>query len=249
MKYFLDISYKGTNYKGWQIQKNGISVQEVLENALSLVLKENISTLGSGRTDTGVHAKQQYVMFETNYPVIQKNVANLNGILPKDIVVNKIYSVPELASARFDAIDRSYQYFINQKPNPFVLETSYYFYKSIDLELMNYTAQLLLKHNDFQCFSKIHTAVNNFLCKITRAEFVIENEFIVFHITANRFLRGMVRTIVGTLLEVGQGKMTVEQFQEILDSKNRKIAGRAVPSEGLYLSHVRYPENYLKLIE
>jgi tRNA pseudouridine38-40 synthase len=224
-------------------------VQEVLDKALSLFLRTDIFTQGSGRTDTGVHAKQQIVLIDSPKPLFQKNVLNINGILPKDIVLNAIYEVPDSASARFDAQDRSYEYFINPKPNPFTIETTYFFPRNLDIALMNHVASLMLTHKDFQCFSKVHTEVEHFLCNVTRAQFVVEGDFIVFHVTANRFLRGMVRAIVGTLLEVGLGRITQEQFRTILESKDRCKAGMAVPAHGLYLSKVRYPDGFMHLLD
>lgn len=240
MRYFLDISYKGTEYHGWQIQENAKSVQEVLEQALQTLLRHEVHTLGSGRTDAGVHARQQYVQFDSTLVLTAKNILNLNGILPKDIVVNNIYRVPDHASARFDAQSRSYEYHINAKPNPFKLETSYYFPRNVDLEMMNRAAGLLFNHYDFQCFSKSNTEVEHYLCDITHAQFKAYGTDLIFYITANRFLRGMVRAVVGTLLEVGTNKISIEQFEQIVLSKDRKKAGRAVPPEGLYLCDIKY---------
>ncbi|MFN8438762.1 MAG: tRNA pseudouridine(38-40) synthase TruA [Cytophagales bacterium] len=248
MKYFLDIAYKGTHYNGWQKQPNANTVQSEIENALKIVFKNELTTFGSGRTDTGVHAKQQYVMFETPQVIEKKKILNLNGVLPKDIVVKNIYKVADNASVRFDALSRSYEYFIHQEVNPFNRETSYYFPKKLDVRLMNEAAQLLLKYKDFECFSKVHTEVNTFLCTITVAKFEYKDEYLVFNITANRFLRGMVRAIVGTLLDVGTYRTSLTEFENIILSKDRKKAGRAAPPEGLFLSKVIFPENYLENI-
>jgi tRNA pseudouridine38-40 synthase len=246
LRYFLDISYKGTKYHGWQIQQNAISVQEVLEKALKTMLRHDVSTVGSGRTDTGVHAKQQYVQFDSEVALSPKNILNLNGILPQDIVVNQIYRTPDHASARFDAQSRSYEYYISKKLSPFKRETSYFFPRALNISLMNSAAELLQKHTDFQCFSKSRTEVEHFNCNITHSEFVETDTEIIFYITANRFLRGMVRAIVGTLIEVGTGKLIKEDFESIINSKDRKKAGWAAPPEGLFLCDVLYPENFLQ---
>ena len=179
MKYFLDIAYKGTHYNGWQKQPNANTVQSEIENALKIVFKNELTTFGSGRTDTGVHAKQQYVMFETPQVIEKKKILNLNGVLPKDIVVKNIYKVADNASVRFDALSRSYEYFIHQEVNPFNRETSYYFPKKLDVQLMNEAAQLLLRYKDFECFSKVHTEVNTFLCTITVAKFEYKDEYLI----------------------------------------------------------------------
>lgn len=249
MKYFIDLSYKGTNYHGWQIQTNAPSVQETIEKALKTILRHEVTTLGSGRTDTGVHAMQQYMQFETENLLSNKTLISLNGVLPKDIVVNSLYYVAENASARFDALSRSYEYHINQKQSPFAKELSCFFPKKIDLDLMNEAAAILLNHVDFQCFSKVKTTVEHFGCIITEAYFEQNDNKIVFHITANRFLRGMVRAIVGTLLNVGLQKTTIEQFEAIILSKDRRNAGMAAPPDGLYLSKVIYPDGFLRPIE
>lgn len=240
MRYFLDISYKGTEYHGWQIQDNAQSVQGVLEQALKTLLRHEVHTLGSGRTDAGVHAKQQYVQVDSPLVLTSKNILNLNGLLPRDVVVNHIYHVPDHASARFDAQSRSYEYHIHTKPNPFKQETSYLFPRLLDLETMNKAAEILFKHYDFQCFSKSNTEVEHYLCDISYAQFEKHDTDLVFHITANRFLRGMVRAIVGTLIDIGIGKRSIEQFEQIILSKDRKQAGRAAPPEGLYLCDIKY---------
>ncbi|HTF82563.1 MAG TPA: tRNA pseudouridine(38-40) synthase TruA [Cytophagales bacterium] len=242
MRYFLDISYKGTHYHGWQIQHNAITVQEVLEKALSTLLRHPVATMGSGRTDTGVHALQQMVQFDTPRQLSHKNILNLNGILPRDIVVNHIYKVPDHASARFDAISRSYEYIIHKKPSPFFLETAYHFPKYLNVEKMRTASLILRQYEDFQCFSKSNTEVEHFLCDIKEVELAETEDKVVFKITANRFLRGMVRAIVGTLIDVGTEKIDIQHFESIIQSKDRKKAGRAAPPEGLFLCKVQYPD-------
>ncbi|MDN5203323.1 tRNA pseudouridine(38-40) synthase TruA [Fulvivirgaceae bacterium BMA10] len=244
MRLFFEIAYKGTNYHGWQVQKNAVTVQGVMHEALQTIFRKEIETIGSGRTDTGVHASQQYLHADLDKEIdFQKLRFKLNSLLPKDICIRSIRQVKSEASARFDAISRSYEYHIHQAKDPFLLETSYYFTKELNISLMNETSEILLGQHDFQCFSKVKTEVNNFICDIKRAEWVNEgNERLIFHISANRFLRGMVRAIVGTLLDIGTGKINLEDFEQIIASKDRKKAGRAAPAQGLFLTEIIYPD-------
>ncbi|MCB0494860.1 MAG: tRNA pseudouridine(38-40) synthase TruA [Cyclobacteriaceae bacterium] len=248
MRVFVYIAYKGTNFHGWQIQENAISVQQVITDSLHVLLKnENVAIVGSGRTDTGVHAKEQ--VFHVDIPdetKLDKLKYQLNGILPETIVVNKITEVISEAHARFDAVSRSYEYHLLTQKSPFGREENYYCPILLDFAVMNKAAAFLLGTHDFQSFSKVKTEVNNFVCTVTRAEWNITANKAVFHITANRFLRGMVRAIVGTLLMVGEGKIAPEEVKKILDKKNRGEAGRAVPPQGLYLCKVEYPEKIIK---
>ncbi len=242
-RYFLDISYNGTNYHGWQIQPNAETVQAELQACLTKVLREPIEVMGSGRTDTGVHAKQQVVHFETDQDLDARDlIFKLNSILPVDISANSLRAVKYDAHTRFDAIERAYEYYINKQKSPFSVGLSYYFKYDLNVELMNQAAKELIGEQDFESFSKVKTEVNNFICTIVKAEWRTENDKLVFHVKANRFLRGMVRALVGTLLDVGQGKLTVEEFVNIIKAKDRKVAGRAVPAHGLFLTAVNYPE-------
>lgn len=246
MRYFLEISYKGTRYHGWQIQPNALTVQEVLNKALSTLLAEKVDTLGSGRTDTGVHASVQVVHFNTEKEIKDSFLLSINALLPKDISVQWIRPVNDEAHARFDAIQRSYVYKIALQKNPFDQELVWFYRGQPDVARMNQAAALLLTHTDFECFSKVHTEVNNFNCTITKAYWEQCGSELRFHITANRFLRGMVRAIVGTLIEVGKGKKSVGDFEKIIKSKDRNKAGMAAPPEGLYLCEVTYPETVFK---
>jgi len=242
MRYIIQLSFKGTHFHGWQKQVQVKTVQQELDEKLSLMLGENIETLGCGRTDAGVHAKQFFAHFDS-----QKNIdtANLLFRLPKflsrDIAIQTIQKIDETFHARFDADYRVYEYWISQKANPFLNDFSWFVYGDLNINVMNDAAKILLSHKDFECFSKVHTDVNNFLCDITFAEWEMLNGSLVFTIKANRFLRNMVRAIVGTLIEVGREKMTIEQFGKILESKNRSEAGQSVPAHGLFLSEVHYP--------
>lgn len=246
MRYFLDISYVGTQYAGWQIQKNAIGIQQLLNEALGTILKVPTECYASGRTDAGVHALQQIVQFDTEQKIDPYRwLLQLNALLPRDVVANSARVVKDDASARFNANYRTYYYKISQRANPFLLERALFYYKPLDMNAMNMAAQILFKHKDFESFSKVHTDVNNFDCTINKAKWkqYEEENLLVFTITANRFLRGMVRTIVGTLMEVGKGEMSLEQFEEIILAKDRKKAGQAVAASGLYLAKVEYPED------
>jgi len=245
-RYFIQLSYKGTNYHGWQIQPNAISVQEVLVKAFSTILREEIEITGAGRTDTGVHAINFNAHFDSSIENLHsddKFIFKLNSFLPKDIAVHKIISVTNEAHARFDATNRTYNYFIHQKKDPFLLESSSFVPQDLDLEAMNKASNLLFSFTDFTSFSKLHTDVKTNNCKITEAFWRQENHKLIFTISADRFLRNMVRAIVGTLLEVGKHKLTISDFTQIIESKNRSKAGVSVPAQGLFLSSIDYPKH------
>ena len=245
MRYFLDISYKGTSFHGWQRQPNAYTVQEALENAMKVLLNEAIQVTASGRTDTGVHALQQMVHFDTPQLLNEDFTYKLNHILPQSVGANHLYLVSDEAHSRFDAISRSYEYHIHTTKDPFANEQSYRVKPKLDLNRLNASAQLLVGKQDFCSFSKVHTAVSHFECDLKEARWEQQGNKIVFHVTANRFLRGMVRTLVGTMLEVGIGKQEVSWIKEILEAKDRKAAGRAVDPEGLFLTKVVYPVSVL----
>jgi tRNA pseudouridine38-40 synthase len=244
MRYFIEFSYKGTKYSGWQRQNNAISVQQLLDEALSRILRDPIDTVGSSRTDTGVHAEQQYAHFDkvTTIKDLDLLAYKLNSLLPADIAVHRVFQVDETAHSRFDATYRRYEYRIVRRKNPFLSGTSHIFHKPLDIGLMNEAAMLLLTYKNFESFSKIHTQVNNFLCDITQAEWFEKDEILVFSIKSNRFLRGMVRALVGTLLEVGTGKRSIADFEKIILVQDRSKAGPQAPPEGLFLVEVGYPE-------
>lgn len=242
MRYFFEIAYNGRNYAGWQSQANATSVQSVVENALSHLVKSPVKIYGSGRTDTGVHCEQQYFHCDLEKAIdIDTLVFKLNSFLPRDIVIKGIRRVRDEASARFDAVERSYQYRITKEKNPFLEGLAWHSFKPVDVSTMNRAAALLVGEHDFECFSKVHTDVNHFLCTVKRAHWREQGAMLEFDITANRFLRGMVRSIVGTLLDVGTGKTSVRDFQAIIASRDRKKAGANVPPHGLYLTRIKYP--------
>ncbi len=244
MRYFMDISYHGKSFHGWQKQKNAVSVQEVLEDKLSTIFQMKVDITGSGRTDTGVHAKQQIAHFDITAEIDEAMLRfKLNTMLPGAISVNDIIEVKENAHARFDAVSRTYHYFIHTEKDPFLEGQSYYFRSDLDLDMIKKGCLRIKTHKDFQCFSKVKTEVNNFLCDIHDLEWEKTEVGYVFRITANRFLRGMVRAIVGTLIELGQNKLSLEEFDLILVGGNRSDAGHAAPPEGLFLLSVTYPES------
>jgi len=244
MRYFFEITYNGTHYHGWQNQKNAIGVQQVVEEALSKLLREDISIVGSGRTDTGVYCVQQFFHADIEKEFKTTDLIHrLNAFLPKDIAIRNILHAKADAHARYDAYERSYQYKITRVKDPLLVGYAYYFFRDLDVPTMERASALLIGEHDFECFSKVKTDVNHFICDIKQASWNQKGELLVFTITANRFLRGMVRAIVGTLLDVGNRKITVKQFQEILKSKDRKKAGMNTPPEGLYLTQVKYPKS------
>ncbi|MFT5714467.1 MAG: tRNA pseudouridine38-40 synthase [Flavobacterium sp.] len=241
LRYFIKLAYYGTQYHGWQYQPNASSIQETINKAVSVLLNSNINLMGAGRTDTGVHAKVMYAHFDFLAPFdSQKLVHKLNSYLPKDIVVYEIIPVPDEAHTRFDATKRTYEYHINTFKDPFLQEQSWYFHQKLDVNLMNEAAKLLFKHTDFQCFSKVNTDVNTFDCTIFEAHWKQENSQLVFTISANRFLRNMVRSIVGTMVNIGLRKITLDDFNGIIEGKNRDKAGFSVPAHGLYLTEIDY---------
>jgi tRNA pseudouridine38-40 synthase len=243
MRYFVYLSYNGTNYHGWQVQPNGISVQEVLEKCFSTLLNEKVAITGAGRTDTGVHALSMTAHFDVEEPIkdLGKLVGKLNVFLPKDIAIQKILPVKSDAHARFDALSRTYEYRIARQKNPFCINLAYQYTRPLDVDLMNKAAQTLFDYTDFTSFSKLHTDVKTNNCKIIYTEWKEQDDFLVFTIKADRFLRNMVRAIVGTLLEVGKGNLAVEQFKEVIEQKNRCSAGTSMPACGLFLVNVEYP--------
>ncbi len=243
-RYFIELAYKGTAYHGWQIQKNALSVQELVNKVLSTLCRQDIDTLGCGRTDTGVHARQLFAHADipTEIDVLgSKFKGSMNSMLPYDIVVKRFIKVAPEAHARFDASLRSYEYHVHFDKDPFLHNLSWLLRDVPDVELMNNAAAILMEYRDFSCFSKsnTHTITNN--CVISRAEWLNTENGIVFHISADRFLRNMVRAIVGTLIRVGKKEMNAEDIRTIIDGKNRSDAGESVPACGLYLTEVVYP--------
>lgn len=241
LRYFIELAYKGTNYNGWQFQPDAPSVQETLANALSTLLRLKIEIVGAGRTDTGVHARQMFAHFDFHEKIDgEKLTHKLNSFLPKDIAIFRIIELHDDAHARFDAISRTYEYHINTTKNAFECHDSWYFSNELNIALMNKACEILMKHHDFECFSKVHTDVNTFICSISKANWKKNNDKLVFTITADRFLRNMVRAIVGTMINIGLEKTSLKELEEIIESKNRSKAGFSVPAHGLYLTEIKY---------
>ena len=245
----MELMYRGTAYHGWQIQPNALTVQQVVQEALKHLLSEPVSITGSGRTDTGVHARQQVAHFDVPSDLDVKALCfRLNAMLPTDISITQIYAVPTEAHARFDAQSRSYEYHLHTFKDPFATDQSYHFRHPLHLESMNEAAQQLVAYGeqDYQCFSRSRTQQNHFRCRISRAQWVRCEDprglRLLFRITADRFLRGMVRAVVGTMLDVGTGRTSLEEFRDIVASQDRQRAGRSVPAHGLYLTEVTYGE-------
>lgn len=263
-RYFIELSYNGTGYHGWQIQPNAITVQECLDKALSVYFRQPVATLGCGRTDTGVHATQFYAHFDlerkessekdtdilmtgdekTTDKSPERAVTGINSLLPYHIAVKRIFKVAIDAHARFDATQRAYQYHIHFHKDPFKLDRSWLYKGNLNIEMMNQAAEILLHHTDFSCFSKSNTQTVTNNCKISEALFRINDDGLVFTIRADRFLRNMVRAIVGTLIQVGKSDLNLAGFASVIENKNRQDAGQSVPACGLYLVNVVYP--YIK---
>ena len=244
MRYFIDLSYNGRAYHGWQIQPDVTTVHAELNHALSTVLRTPLECMGAGRTDTGVHAEQMVAHFDVDKPIDAKDlVYKLNVLLPKDIHINSIREVYPEIHARFEALSRTYVYKISRTKNAFKYKNEHTYTLPLDIDLMNKAAKALFEHTDFQCFSKVKTEVKTYDCTIKEAHWELNKNSLHFTIKADRFLRNMVRAIVGTLIEVGAKKRTLEEFHEIISSKNRSNAGTSAPAHGLYLINIEYPKS------
>lgn len=241
------LAYNGANYCGWQIQPNGLSVQEVIEKSLSTLLRMPITIVGAGRTDAGVHAREMAAHFEAEVQDVTLLTNKLNRILPKDIVVYKIVRVKEDAHARFDATSRLYRYYLTTQKDPFMYPYKYKVHGSIDVEMMNKCSRILFEYIDFTSFSKLHTDVKTNDCKIIHAQWEQQGEDYVFTIQANRFLRNMVRAVVGTLLEAGRGKLDEAGMRRVIDAKDRAVAGLSVPAHALFLEEIEYPPHIFEV--
>tara|TARA_B100001250_G_scaffold53238_2_gene41396 strand:- start:309 stop:1055 length:747 start_codon:yes stop_codon:yes gene_type:complete len=244
LRYFIYFSFNGKLYHGWQKQKNSITVQEKIEEALSVLLKDKIEVTGAGRTDTGVHAKEMAAHFDVNKHFENSNnfIFKLNQFLSNDIYIKSLKSVKNNAHARFDAFSRTYEYHISKEKDVFSNEYSYYLNYSLNNTRINEAIKIILNNKDFKCFTKSKTDVTNYLCNILDSKWIEYDKKHVFEITANRFLRNMVRSIVGTLIDVGLEKKTINDFRNIIMSKNRSMAGYSVPAKGLFLKRINYPK-------
>ena len=247
MRYFIKFSYLGTGFHGSQRQPNGITVQETMEKALTMIFREEVPLTFAGRTDAGVHAREMYAHMDVGDEAMRREgerlVFRLNGILPDSIAIHDILPVTDDAHARFDATRRTYEYHIVDHKNPFLHTLATRVRPGLDFDAMNEAAKFLIGKQDFASFCRSNTDVKTTICDLTKAEWqVMDNGHAVFTISADRFLRNMVRAVVGTLFEVGRGKITKEQFADIIQQQNRSAAGESAPAEGLYLVDIRYPE-------
>lgn len=242
MRYFVWFSYDGTAYHGWQIQPNGNSVQEELQRALSTLLREEISVTGAGRTDAGVHARQMVAHFDFSEAIDLEQLAyKLNRILPCDIAVDRVELVDDDMHARFSATSRTYHYYIHTKKDPFSRPYSTELHYELDFDKMNEAGRILMTYDDFGAFCKSHSDVKTTLCRVTKAEWVQTSETSwYFEITANRFLRNMVRAVVGTLIDVGRGRLTLDDLRKVIEGKRRTEAGESMPANALFLENIRY---------
>lgn len=243
MRYFLRLAYDGRPFHGWQVQPNAVTVQQALNEALAVLLKETVETTGCGRTDTGVHATEFFAHFDTTVDLMDQTrfLRSLNALLPAEIAVYELLAVHPEAHARFDAVSRTYEYHLTGRKDPFLRDRALFHPQPLDVDRMNEAARLLTEHEDFACFNKAGGAQTGTNCKITEAVWKVFPDRMVFTVTANRFLRNMVRAMVGTLLEVGEGRCSIEEFKIILDSGDRSDAGMSVPAHGLFLVRVVYP--------
>jgi len=240
-RYFIHLAYNGDNYCGWQIQPNDPSVQETIEKGLSTLLRTPVSIVGAGRTDTGVHARQMFAHFDAEeIEDADQLVFKLNRILPKDIVIYKVMNVKPDAHARFDAVSRLYRYYITTEKDPFLHHLKYKVNGKPDIDVMNACAKVLFEYEDFTSFSKLHTDVKTNNCKIMQAEWIQQGNDYIFTIKADRFLRNMVRSIVGTLLEAGKGKLDEKGIRRVIEAKDRGMAGTSVPGHALFLEEIEY---------
>ena len=244
MRYFITFSYDGTRYHGWQLQPSGISVQEVLQQALSTLLRQAVSVTGARRTDAGVHARMMVAHFDLDEPLqdCRQLAYKLNRLLPHDIAIDSIAPVPDSMHARFSATSRTYHYYVHTRKDPFLSHCSCELHYALDFKAMNRAAAMLLEYEDFGAFCKSHTDVKTTLCHVTTALWQQTSDHTwYFEITANRFLRNMVRAVVGTLIDVGRGRITIDGFRLIVEGRSRSAAGESMPAHALFLEHVGYP--------
>lgn len=245
-RYFIFLTYRGTAYNGWQLQPGKHTVQAVINKALSTLLSEQINVTGAGRTDTGVHASFFCAHFDSHRIGIEADlqlIYNLNSLLPEDIAVSRIVRVKPDANARFDAVSRTYRYTITTAKDPFLADTAWLLYWKLDTALLNEASAILLNHSDFTSFSRLHGGSKSNICRVTSAQWAAEHGRLIFTISADRFLRNMVRAIVGTLIPVGRGKLSLKEFEEIIEGRDRGLAGQSAPAHGLSLIAIDYPES------
>ncbi len=240
-RYFLEVSYKGTNYSGFQTQINANSIQAEVEKAFLILQKEKVSLTGSSRTDTGVHALQNFFHFDFEKELHPQFIYKVNAILPADIVVKKVFPVPADAHCRFDALSREYKYFIYRQKDPFLQDRAFYFPYKLDIKKLQDAAEIVKHYHDFTSFSKRNTQVKSFICEVYKSEWYFDDGSLVYNVRANRFLRGMVRALTATMLRIGRGIINLDEFKQIIEAKNCTQASFAVPPHGLFLTFVELP--------
>jgi tRNA pseudouridine38-40 synthase len=240
-RYFLEVSYKGTNYSGFQTQKNANSIQDEIEKAFLILQREKVILTGSSRTDAGVHALQNFFHFDFEEAIHPQFIYKINSILPFDIVIKSIFPVAPDAHCRFDAIGREYKYFIYRQKDPFLKDRAFYFPYSLDIKRLQEAAELAKHYHDFTSFSKRKTQVKSFNCEVLKSEWFFEKGCLIYNVKANRFLRGMVRALTATMLRVGRGIIDLNEYKNIIESKNCTQASFAVPAHGLFLTSVEIP--------
>ena len=244
MRYFLEVAYKGTNYSGFQSQKNANTIQAEIQKAFKIILKKELELTGSSRTDAGVHAYQNYFHFDLESDLSPRLLYNLNAILPNDISVKNLLKVKDNAHCRFDAVSREYKYHIYQKKDPFLTDKALYFPYRLDIEAIQKAAVTIKEYSDFTSFSKRNTQVKSFVCEIQESKWIVEEGCLIYNVKANRFLRGMVRALTATMLNLGRGKMDITAFRKIIESKDCTLANFSAPAHGLFLTEVCFPANY-----
>ena len=244
MRYFLEVAYKGTRYSGFQSQKNANTIQAEIQKAFKIILKKELELTGSSRTDAGVHAYQNYFHFDLESELSSQLIYNLNAILPTDIAIKNLKNVNDIAHCRFDAISREYKYHIYQKKDPFLTDKAFYFPYTLDIEAMQKAAVAVKEYSDFTSFSKRNTQVKSFVCEIKESRWVIQDGCIIYNVKANRFLRGMVRALTATMLNLGRKKINLATFRRIIETKDCTLANFSAPAHGLFLTEVRFPDNY-----
>ena len=244
MRYFLEVAYRGTNYSGFQSQKNANTIQAEIQKAFKIILKKELELTGSSRTDAGVHAYQNYFHFDLESELSSQLVYNLNAILPTDLAIKHLLKVKDNAHCRFDAVSREYKYHIYQKKDPFLFDKAFYFPYTLDIEAMQKAAAAIKEYSDFTSFSKRNTQVKSFVCDIKESEWIIQEGCLIYHVKANRFLRGMVRALTATMLNLGRGKIDLITFRRIIETKDCTLANFSAPAHGLFLTEVCFPGNY-----
>jgi len=241
-RYFIEVAYRGTNYSGFQVQKNANTIQAEVEKAFNILHRQAVGLTGSSRTDSGVHAFQNFFHFDYEGDINLQFVYKMNALLPPDVVIKNIFEISSSAHCRFDATSREYLYNIHRFKDPFLLDRSLYFPYKIDVELMQRASEILLHQTNFFAFAKTNSQVKNFNCTILKSQWLIRDSTFTYNIEANRFLRGMVRAVTATLLKVGRHKLSIQQFENMFTGINK--AGYSVPGYGLFLISVKYPQNY-----